>query len=214
MSILLCTKWPSLKTVTCYEAEPFACLECGIVLKDEAEFKTHMRSHHCPRQDSETQPDVNNKFKCEICGKLLSSKESLRKHRKLHSQDPPVFICSYPNCGRSYNRVRTQHVCLQLMKKKSPIPGTCPNLLLSLIPLSSLSLQMSNLRAHIRACHLSSRPHRCPICATDFGFKSSLDRHLRLIHRKNPKGSGQVLEDIAVEPFSGIPKAAIHMMNF
>ena len=73
---------------------------------------------------------------------------------------------------------------------------------------------MSNLRAHIRACHLSSKPHRCPICAKELGFKSSLDRHLRLVHQKNPDGNDLAPEDTAVEPFSGIPKAAIHMMNF
>jgi uncharacterized Zn-finger protein len=40
---------------------------------------------------------------CDICGKALSSKQALVKHRMLHTDERP-FKCDYPNCGEAYTQ--------------------------------------------------------------------------------------------------------------
>lgn len=44
------------------------------------------------------------------------------------------------------------------------------------------------LKTHQNIAHLGKRPFECPICQDCFGYKKSLDRHIRLIHEKDQAG--------------------------
>ncbi|CAG9326107.1 unnamed protein product [Blepharisma stoltei] len=43
------------------------------------------------------------RFRCSICKKYLSSKQSLIEHMFMHTGQKP-FVCSFPNCGISFRQ--------------------------------------------------------------------------------------------------------------
>lgn len=56
----------------------FRCDLCGKVDRNEADMQKHIALH-------------DNKLKCVICGKLVTTKRSLVAHTRIHVRNPPII---------------------------------------------------------------------------------------------------------------------------
>ncbi|XP_070507332.1 transcription factor IIIA-like [Chironomus tepperi] len=54
----------------------------------------------------------NDKFECDICGKIFCRKPNIREHMKIHLAKEYVYSCTYENCSKFYSAKRnlTAHI--------------------------------------------------------------------------------------------------------
>ena len=80
------------------EAVMFKCQNCAKVCKNPGSLKRHVQLKHrnegtvnqesvADKIDNESQVEIENPNKCDVCGKILKSKENLSKHKeKIHNK--------------------------------------------------------------------------------------------------------------------------------
>ncbi|XP_043363032.1 zinc finger protein 13-like isoform X2 [Dermochelys coriacea] len=152
-------------------------------------------------------------FPCSQCGKAFSSKGSVLRHLKLHSEEKPHGCAE---CGRrfrtkqtflSHQRVHTGerpfacHQCGRSFTRKENLvrhqethvhkePHTCPECGKSFLHEGSLLLH--------RRAHSGARPFPCAHCGKSFNWKTNLTTHLRSHAEEQPSACsqcGQVFSD-------------------
>ncbi|KAI8128859.1 Transcription factor grauzone [Lucilia cuprina] len=85
----------------------FKCPQCGKVLSDRKNFKSHLLRVHRPK-------DVVLKHSCEICGKSFTQGYVLRTHKLTHlPKEEKKFPCT--ECGKFFRRPETlkEHIASQ-----------------------------------------------------------------------------------------------------
>lgn len=126
---------------------------------DEAEEGTSL--------DAESTVTVARRFRCDECGRYLSSQAALSGHQQcMHNKQKP-HVCHICNKGFFQSHSLTVH----LRSHSGEKPYTC-------IVCNKSFSQRSSLNIHIRT-HSGERPYQCPFCSRGFSDSSTLAKHRR-----------------------------------
>lgn len=75
------------------------CKTCPEVFPKWSELRKHLKSGQCSGIAESTEAGRQG-FKCEVCGRQLASKDTLRQHRQSHAETRRVYHCQIGNCER------------------------------------------------------------------------------------------------------------------
>ena len=117
--------------------------------------------------DLDSSPSVGRRFRCDECGRYLSSQAALSGHQQcMHNKQKP-HICHICNKGFFQSHSLTVH----LRSHSGEKPYSC-------IVCNKSFSQRSSLNIHIRT-HSGERPYQCPYCSRGFSDSSTLAKHRR-----------------------------------
>lgn len=180
-----------------YAEDLHECPMCDLTFLNLNELKIHEQSHSNKDKESisETEKDSKNEstFLCNICGKILRTKERFQSHRNTHEGLRP-HVCT--ECGKGFADRKNMHqhydiVHLRKAKHECPVcqkkfytptkmkshitmhygvkPFTCD------VCNKTFRLKM-NMIKH-KKTHSNDRPHQCDKCSAAFIDKNMLKRH-------------------------------------
>lgn len=132
------------------DARPFKCKDCPKSFKDLPGLKKHTESHTITA------------FECVQCGQRLNTRQTLKVHMLVHS-DEKRYKCHH--CGNAYKRYPTLKVTIRLFP--------C-------IDFKNLN-QTSFLQDHL-ILHTGMRPYACPFCDVTYANGSNLRTHKKKCH--------------------------------
>ena len=117
--------------------------------------------------ESETSQSTTRRFRCDECGRYLSSQAALSGHQQcMHNKQKP-HVCHICNKGFFQSHSLTVH----LRSHSGEKPYSC-------IVCNKSFSQRSSLNIHIRT-HSGERPYQCPFCSRGFSDSSTLAKHRR-----------------------------------
>ena len=135
------------------------CAQCTDLGDNEEELAKHLELAHNP----------NTEVVCDICGRTLKNKDSLKSHmRKFHNKP---FNCVV--CGMGFSREKA------LRKHEIDHTGINPE---KCHICGKTFSEKSKLSKHVNVTHNEARNYACRICDKRFKQKSPRDRHERTIH--------------------------------
>uniref|UniRef100_A0A3Q2CBU4 C2H2-type domain-containing protein n=1 Tax=Cyprinodon variegatus TaxID=28743 RepID=A0A3Q2CBU4_CYPVA len=128
-------------------------------------IKSDIESPSFPNEGSQREVEPGLKFSCEDCGKLLTGKSSLNRHKKLHTGQKP-YTCDV--CGKTFSTKTKLNTHMKIHTGHKPyICDLCGQ---------SFSVN-GHLTRHMKI-HLAEKPFSCELCAKGFCEKSSLKIHM------------------------------------
>ncbi|XP_033725919.1 zinc finger protein 236-like [Pecten maximus] len=140
------------------------CKLCKVSFKNKHELYSHAVSHRV--------------FKCDTCGKILSSAGSLKKHRIIAHTDQRDFMCEL--CGKSYKtqrcvqqHIRKVHNNPKSRRTGSPGPHSCPQ--------CDKVFESKRLLTKHKYLH-KDRTTACPVCEKCFSGRGEMFYHLKHVH--------------------------------
>lgn len=137
------------------------CKLCNKTFFQERYLKTHyIRVHE----------NGGERFICDLCGKKVNSKRSLRDHMLLHNGLKPLEC---PHCDKKFT-LKTS-LKLHIRTHTGDRPYECKEC-------GKCFTQRSALKVHIRY-HSGERPYKCSVCDNAFVSKSALTLHQKNKHR-------------------------------
>ena len=194
----------------------FKCVRCTLNFDTCKDYSHHVYAmHNGDRWGSgsdsinPTEGCIRKSYLCEVCGKCLSSENSLRNHvRAKHSSDGN-FVCT--SCGKSFvksallkqHRLEYHGVTDDQMPSKPSACSFCSKRYLSSGALKQ-HMQLHNdnprykcqfcgkvwtsragLTMHVRG-HTGEKPFKCPVCLKGFTNKLNLQVHERCHNKVKP----------------------------
>lgn len=147
-------------------------LRDGKDLRDEAMASTStnalmLRAGHMQAQDGKGKKKRNRELLCQVCGKMLKGRSSLRSHLNSHRSIQP-HSCAY--CPKSFTSRSILVAHLRIHSGEMPfVCSIC----------DTAFRTQSGLHRH-RSKHSTERPHKCSVCAKAFKTKLVLQQHLKL----------------------------------
>jgi len=153
-------------------ARPYQCALCSRNYVAESHLKVHVTKNHSIIDKDVADPPQ--KFQCQDCGKLVSSKLALKKHVSLHK--PPGLGC--PICGKMFHNKSylSRHVISQ-HGEQSDKKHKCD------MCEKGFNNKMA-LEGH-KNWHLNIKPYQCRWCVRTYQNTSNCAAHERKTHRAN-----------------------------
>lgn len=139
----------------------FKCEHCSKSFPQERYLKYHVKRMH--REDRK-------RYICDLCGKEVLSKQSLRDHQLIHTGEKPVEC---KECGKKFTISTSLKV--HMRSHTGERPYECKDC-------GRRFTQKGSLNTHIRSYHNGERQHNCEICPMSFVTKAMLQRHLMKPH--------------------------------
>uniref|UniRef100_A0A146MCY3 Zinc finger protein 26 n=1 Tax=Lygus hesperus TaxID=30085 RepID=A0A146MCY3_LYGHE len=136
----------------------YSCRECKMILKTRAACWDHLNLHLRGRSKAVGIP-------CEVCGRILSTRITLKEHMLIHSGEKP-FECQL--CGRKI-RHRVNFL-LHVQGHTLGLPHQCSSCGMSFNKKSELNLHVSNE-------HPEQKDYDCSICGIKFKTESRFLKH-------------------------------------
>ncbi|XP_071050488.1 oocyte zinc finger protein XlCOF6-like isoform X10 [Onthophagus taurus] len=143
-----------------YVPNIFKCTVCDKSMTSKHYFLRHVASHSNPNGTS---------VACEVCGKTVATKSSLRDHMMIHTGEKP-FKCKV--CGKMFNKTRLLKIHIRIHTKEKPYVCDICGKAFSHRPALS---------THNRV-HTGERRFVCVICNKRFTTKSILKAHSNRSH--------------------------------
>ncbi|XP_044269286.1 zinc finger protein 2-like isoform X31 [Tribolium madens] len=137
-----------------YVETRFTCVECLKVFKNKKGWRHHMEAHNGDKKE----------YICDICGKSVSTLQSLKDHRTTHTGEKN-FVCEI--CGKAFNTRALLKTHTRVHTKEKPFKCTECERAFS---------QRSTLVVHMRY-HTGERPYKCDLCAKQFITRTVLNAH-------------------------------------
>ncbi|XP_075166562.1 uncharacterized protein LOC142238735 isoform X5 [Haematobia irritans] len=170
----------------------FQCEKCSKTFSSKASFEHHMVAKHVPREEFKFECpeckkkypnkkrlarhlDLHNPLKevmCDICGKVLRSRNSLQKHKVAVHQPKPKKIpeqCTY--CGKWYSTHGTLQTHVLNMHVHIDKEHRCEIC-------GFVSTTREAKKKHIRFKHNSVKRHKCTMCEKAFKVPTLLKEHM------------------------------------
>lgn len=151
--------------------KPLFCFICNTVFKSQRTLYNHSLLHsrkgsvRAKRRNAEPKEPVH---VCKHCGKVLSTKATLKEHEMIHSGERP-HVCNI--CGRSIRHKANFVVHVQTHGQgKSYECDMC----------DEAFMRKSDLTQHKQAQHSKSKLLRCPICLEVFKSPQKFNRHMEI----------------------------------
>ncbi|XP_071050487.1 gastrula zinc finger protein XlCGF26.1-like isoform X8 [Onthophagus taurus] len=137
-----------------YEQQYFSCSECEKKFMVKSSLNQHIKRVHCGKGLSI----------CEICGKAVTSKTSLRDHIMIHTGEKP-FKCEV--CKKPFKTKNLLKIHVRTHTNSKPfVCNIC----------EKAFTQRTSLVVHIRQ-HTGEKPYPCVVCNRRFYTSSSLKVH-------------------------------------
>ena len=141
------------------------CKVCGRYIADEKRLDLHMLVRHRKNQDE---------FACDLCGKILKSEDSLKKHVQftcLKERPVSCHICNKPFIDKKSVRI---HVASVHFKEKPHLCSEC----------GKGFCTPTSLKTHRENVHEKLRRHVCKVCNKTFGNQGNLYVHNQRHHER------------------------------
>nr|XP_015834138.1 PREDICTED: zinc finger protein OZF isoform X23 [Tribolium castaneum] len=148
-----------------YKTNKFKCEFCDKTFLQEK----YLRQHHV-----RIHIDGGQKFVCDLCGKRVSSRTSLRDHLLMHSGQKPIK-CKL--CGKGF--VLKTTLKSHMRTHTGDRPYVCKEC-------GKAFTQKAALNTHMKY-HTGERPHVCDICQAGFVSRGLLNLHVKNKHVKAEK---------------------------
>lgn len=155
------------------DVNKYTCKVCKETFNSLGELISHRRMHSREEvEEAMKQPQNQGSdplmYVCDVCGKQLASKLTLKYHMMMHSEDKP-FTCG--TCGKSF-AVRTK---LQLHERihNSKKPYQCS--------FCDEGFQTKQYRLIHERIHTGERPYKCTLCSKAFRSRMLVNQHM-LVH--------------------------------
>ncbi|CAH1777944.1 unnamed protein product [Owenia fusiformis] len=150
--------------------KPFTCNICQKHFYTKQNMRYHMDFNHGPSSVNMSNSNKHTSYKCDVCGKYLSSSTSLKIHYRRHTGEKPFkcSICAYSSITKTLldNHLQTHN----REGKRFPCE-VC----------SKLFYTKENMQSHL-VIHSGEKPYSCTICHMKFAHKSSVWYHRRKHH--------------------------------
>jgi len=172
---------------------PKSCGDCGVVMPTKHQFVRHVNTQHGTAFQESNVPCeicgklVKNKytlkqhvklvhekkkgeFACDQCGKVLKSKGSLDYHKRTHTGE---FAYRCDECGRGHMRYDKMMECLA--EHQGIHKYQCPHC-------EYKSNQLGYYKKHLTT-HSDAKPFTCPICGHNSSTSTNLNGHTKKVHK-------------------------------
>lgn len=147
----------------------YDCTVCNLHYTSHSGLKRHQLRYH-----RQTEKPFNSSVECNMCGKMLSSKDKLRFHLRTHTGYKPheCVICSK-------RFIRKEQLKEHERVHTGERPFTCQHC-------GKGFTQRSPLKIHVRL-HTGEKPYVCDLCNKGFISKGMRDTHLKRCEKKCAK---------------------------
>ncbi|XP_015834157.1 zinc finger protein 260 isoform X35 [Tribolium castaneum] len=137
-----------------YVEARYPCTLCLKVFKGKTRWKYHMKMHNEGKRE----------YICDVCGKSMSSMQSLKEHRTIHTGEKK-FVCE--TCAKAFSTKALLKTHIRVHTKEKPFKCTECERAFS---------QRSALVVHLRY-HTGERPYKCNLCDKQFVTRTILNGH-------------------------------------
>jgi len=135
----------------------FVCRTCKKTFGRKSTLRAHMTTH----------TKVSN-FMCTVCEKACNDNNSLEEHMRMHTGEKP-FVCTI--CQKAY--ARKSHLNVHYRVHTGERPFVC-------LYCNKDFTEKRFLNDHLQTAHNGvDGPLKCPNCAREFAYKTSLKQHLK-----------------------------------
>lgn len=151
--------------------KPFTCEHCEYAAQYKSGLTVHQQVH-VQQQLMGVVPDPKDGlFKCTLCDRKFTKWFAFKRHSAFsHKNDQSLFNCA--KCTLRFT---------QKDEKDSHETG-CNNLCYKCDLCKTYITKNENQLQEHMVTHSGAKPFKCMICNRKFGFKSSLRRHLKIVH--------------------------------
>ena len=137
---------------------------CEKAFKTQHDLAIHLHNHI-----------VQKRLECNVCKKLFSRMDYLRKHQRIHTNTRP-YECPEKDCGKRF--ILAGHLKSHLMSHSEERKFECS-------VCGSRFKFMGRLNEHMKS-HSEDRPHLCSVCQKGFKTKGQCDNHEKIHSELRP----------------------------
>ncbi|XP_038123386.1 zinc finger protein OZF-like [Cyprinodon tularosa] len=126
-----------------------------------------------PNEGSQRKVQPGLKFSCEDCGKLLTGKRGLNRHKKLHTGQKP-YTCDV--CGKTFSTNSNFNTHIKFHTGHKPY----------ICDLCGRSFTLNGHLTRHMISHSGQKPFCCDLCGQRFTLKAGLTRHIKIHTGQKP----------------------------
>lgn len=159
----------------------FNCRICKKTFGRKSTLRAHMTTH-----------TKKSNFMCPVCEKACNDNNSLEEHMRMHTGEKP-FICTI--CSKAY--ARKSHLNVHYRVHTGERPFICHHC-------DKDFTEKRFLNDHLQTAHNGiDGPLKCPNCAREFAYKTSLKQHLKkqMCERNMNRGTSSSLAGAVSKQF-------------